>query len=196
MRPGSRAALATVLLLALAGCSADQPLTTPLAASAQPSAAPTAEPSPSPSPSPSPEPLSPFEDDPAVQALRAYLAVSSEAINTGDLEMPEFAALATSARARRHRQLYTEDLGTHYPGPPPAAVLGVQVVSPSSRVVSICLLDQGFALDEPGGQPTAPRNVGPALVEMALEGTQWKVDRFLRNPDGSCAGVVLPGDDA
>lgn len=188
---------AAVLLLLVTGCSSDQPLATPLGASAVPTAElPTPEPSPTPSPNPTPTPLSPFESDPAVQAFRAYLAASSEAINAKNLQLPSFAALATAERAARHEQLYTEDLGTYYPGPPPAAVLGVRAVSATSRVISICLLDQGFALDKPGGTPTAARNVGPGLVEMALKGTQWKVDRFLRDPKGSCAGVTLPGDGA
>lgn len=188
---------AVVLALVVTGCSSGEPLATPLGASAMPTAElPTPEPSPSPSPSPSPPPLSPFESDPAVQAFRAYLAASSEAINAKNLQLPTFAALATAERAARHKQLYTEDLGTYYPGPPPAAVLGVRAVTATSRVISICLLDQGFALNKPGGTPTAARNVGPGLVEMALEGKQWKVDRFLRDPKGSCAGVTLPGEGA
>lgn len=129
-----------------------------------------------------------------MQAFRRYLAVSSEAINARDLERPDFATLATSARASRHVELYTEDLGTFYPGPPPTAVLAVRTVSETARVLSACLLDQGFALDGPEGMPTAPRNVGPALIEMVREGGTWKVDRFLRDPDGSCDGVALPGD--
>lgn len=129
-----------------------------------------------------------------MQALRAYLAASSDAINAKNLQLPKFTALATAERASRHKQLYTEDLGTYYPGPPPAAVLAVRAVSATARMISICLLDQGFALDKPGGTPTAGRNVAPGLVEMALEGKQWKVDRFLRDPKGSCVGVTLPGE--
>jgi len=131
-----------------------------------------------------------------VQALRAYLAVSSEAINVRNLELPAFAALATPARASRHKDLYTEDLGTYYPGPPPAAVLGVRIVSATSRVVSICLLDGGFALDRAGGTPTSARNVGAALVTMTLKDQQWKVDTVLRDADRSCEGVPLPGEPA
>lgn len=192
------AVLLVAVALGTAGCADDEPLATPVRPSLAPTALeapPSPSPSPEPSPSPSPTPLSPFEDDPAVVALRAYLAVSSTAINTQNLDLPEFAALATAARASRHRDLFTEDLGTYYPGPPPAAVRGVQVVSPTSRVVSICLLDMGYALDKQGGTPTAARNVAGALVEMALEEQQWKVDRFLRDPDGTCEGVELPGDN-
>lgn len=126
--------------------------------------------------------------------MRAYLAASSDAINANNLELPAFKALATAARASRHADLYTEDLGTFYPGPPPTAVRGVQVVSPTKRIASVCLQDGGFALDKQGGKPTTPRNVEPGLVELLLEGSQWKVDSILRDPDGSCAGVPLPGE--
>jgi hypothetical protein len=182
-------------LLTVAGCGGSgEPLAQPLPASPAPAATEVVVPSPEPSPSPSPMPLSPFEGDSAVVALRAYLAASSTAINSGNLDLPEFAALATTRRAGKHKELYTEDLGSYFPGPPPTAVTGVRVESATLRVVSICLLEQGFALDKPGGTPTAPRTVSPGLVEVVLEGEQWRVDYFLRDEKGSCDGVPLPGD--
>lgn len=195
MRASPYAAVIALALLSSSGCSDDEPQAMPVTPSGAASVpASSAEPTPTPtsSPGPSPTPLSPFEGDPAVVALRAYLAASSEAINARNLELPEFVTLATAARASRHRDLYTEDLGDYYPGPPPAAVVGVASTSTTGRTVALCLLDRGFALDRQGGQPLAPRNVQAARVEMVLEAGQWKVDQFLRDPDRSCNGVALP----
>lgn len=191
MRRTAAAALLSCGLLLVTGCGDDAPLATPVVPSEEPTAAEASSP---PSPSPSAEPLSPFEDDPAVIALRAYLAASSEAINAGDLRLPEFTARATAKRQARHAELYAEDEGTFFPGPPPTAVLAVQAVSPAARNVVTCLLDDGFALDREGGSPTEPRLVVPGIFQMIQEGETWKVDAAVRDPAGSCDGVPLPGD--
>lgn len=196
-RPSARVLL-TVALLLTAGCSQDEPAAMPVTPS--PDAAsvqtPPPAPSPSPSPSPSPTPLSPFEDDPAVQAVRAYERASVEAINARNLELPAFAALATARRQARHAALYEEDLGSYYPGPAPLAILGVSTTSPTGRSVVGCLLDDGFALDKPGGTPTEPRLVVALTYEMVLEGGAWKVHAVFLDEDRSCDGVPLPGDPA
>ena len=89
--------------------------------------------SPSPSPSPSPKPLSAFEGDPAVMGLRTYRRAVAAAVNAKDLQLRALVGAATARRNSRHQSLYGENIGLYYPGPNPLAVLGVRVVSPTSR---------------------------------------------------------------
>ena len=197
MRSRPVAVLTAVLLLGTtAACSDDEPLAQPLSPSR--SAVPSAQesPSPSPAPSPSPTPLSPFEADPAVQAVREYLVVSAQALNAKNLSLPALRALSTASRQAEHDELFAEDLGTYFPGPPPTAVVGVRVVSATKRHVAVCELDDGFALDKPGGRPTEPRLVVAGRYEMALEDGRWKVDTAVLDDGRSCDGVPLPGEPA
>lgn len=201
MRARVGAAACVAALVAVSGCSDGESQTAPVApgtsrpAPVEPSPTPTPTAAP-PAPSPSPSPLSPFEGDPAVQALRAYLAASSDAINANNLQLPALVALSTSRRQQAHRELFAEDLGTHFPGPAPMAVVGVVPVTPSVRDVRVCLLDGGYALDKPGGRPAEARDVVPAVLTMVLEAGAWKVDDAVIDDGRSCAGVPLPGDPA
>lgn len=186
----------SLMLLALSGCSGDEPRTTAPIAKDAAGAAPSVEPSPSPSLSPTPEPLSPFEGDPAVQGLRAYLVALADAVNAKNLELPAFVAASTDRRAALHQDLYGELIGRYYPGPNPVAVLGVQVVSPTARNVLVCSVESGYDLDKPGGVPNEEREVLGGQFEMVLEGGRWKVNRAVGNHDVHCDGVPLQGKNA
>lgn len=73
--------LEVAAVLVLAACSSGDneaaPTHTPNAACASPGATPAPT---TPSPTPSPTPLSPFEDEPAVQALRAFYVAVARAV--------------------------------------------------------------------------------------------------------------------
>ena len=183
--------LAGVVLLA--GCGGDEPAAAPVqpvSPSSSPSSA-SPSPSPSPTPSPSPSPLSAFEDDPAVQALRAYLVAMADAVNTQNLQNPALLAVSTARRAGLHQELYGDAFGEHYPGPNPVAVLGVRTASPTTRNVLVCSLEDGHALDRPGGTPTEPADVVGGQFELVLEDGRWKVNRALAAEDVTCDGVPL-----
>ena len=187
---GTALLLAAVLLLA--GCSDDGTQTGPPAAAAlSPAASPSPAPSPSPSPSPvpSPTPLSAFEGDPAVVALRAYLAATADAVNAKDLRLPTLVALSTAARAARHPSLFGDDLGSYFPGPRPLAVLGVRAVNASRKDVVGCQLSN-YALDAPGGKPLVAPKVEAGTYELVLEGNRWKVDSAKAAQGVTCAGVT------
>ena len=192
-RPFAVALGVAAVMLAVTGCADDEPLATPVTPSVAPTAASTpVEPSPTPVPSPSPTPLSPFENDPAVQALRANLAAAAVGINTGNLRTPELVATSTARRLELLPDIYASELGTHFPGPRPVAVLGVNVVSETSRSILACSLEEGHGLDKAGGTPTQAEKVLPLQFEVLLEGTAWKVNRATAAEGVSCAGVPLP----
>lgn len=185
-------ALIAATLLAVAGCSGQEPLATPVTP-VTPSAAPTiTEAAAPPSAEPTPTPLSPFEADPAVQALRAHLAAAAAGINAKNLQTPALKATSTARRLSRLPDIYSEEIKTYFPGPRPVAVLGVKVVSGTAREILACSLEDGFGLDKPGGTPVMPEKVLPLAFEMLLEGRAWKV-HAARSAEGiSCAGVALP----
>jgi hypothetical protein len=186
------ALLVPALLIGLSGCSDDEPLATPIAPSeVAATEAPAPSPSPTPSASPSPAPLSPFEDDPAVQSLRAYAAAVAAAVNARDLQLPALRERITSARAERLQSLLGDDLGSHYPGPQPVKVLGVRTVSADVKRILACSVEDGWTLTEPGGSPVQPIRIAGGQYEMVLEGGTWKVDRGVRDDTVSCTGLTL-----
>lgn len=192
MSPRLVAGLLTALLLAAtAGCADDEPLSQPVVPSPTAVSSLSPSPSPLPSPSPSPTPLSPFEDDPAVQGLRTYLAAASAALNAKDLRLPALTAAATERRAALHPDLYATDLGPHYPGPLPVKVLGVRAVSATEKRILGCFVQTGFGLTAPGGTPAQPLEILPAETEMRLEGRTWKVHSIVGAEGISCAGLTL-----
>ena len=198
--PTSVAVTSTALVaMLLAGCSGDASTSPPAAAPASqaPAPSPSPEPSPSPSPLPSPSPapkpspLSAFEGDPAVAGLRTYLRAVADAVNAKDLQLPSLVAASTAARAGRHQQIYGPNLGSHFPGPRPVAVLGVRSVNATRRVILGCQLSN-YALDKPGGKLLVPTAVAPGTYEMVLQGGTWKLDTAKADKDVSCTGVVPP----
>lgn len=126
--------------------------------------------------------------------LRTYLRAVAAAVNAKDLQLPALVGAATARRNSRHQSLYGENIGLFYPGPNPLAVLGVRVVSPTSRTVLGCSLESELVLDRPGGKPVAEREVLGGGYEMLLEGSTWKVNRVMADAAVDCAGVPLQGE--
>lgn len=184
----------TAVLLTAAGCGSDEPTTAaPVAQAPTAQPSPTTSPSPTPVPSPTATPLSPYEGDPAVAALRTYLAAVAQAVNSSDLQLPALLASATAERAAVHDEIYGPAVGSYYPAPSPVAVLGVQVVSETERSIAVCSPESGFLLDAPGGSPTEPLEVLGGRFVVVLEGGAWKVDDAVGDDAVSCAGVPLQG---
>jgi hypothetical protein len=176
---------ALVLVGALVGCSSSDPTVSPPTAAPQsPSVAPTTA---APSPSVSKAPLSPYENDPAVKALRKFYAAVSKAINARNLRLPELDAWSTPRRQLRNAVLFKTELGLRAPGPLPFTPLGVRSNGANSRSVLICAMD-GFNVDPKTGKPTRPRVLLPGQATLVRDGGRWKVD-FLVKAKFSCAGV-------
>lgn len=191
MRAG-RITVGAALLVLLAACGADEPLTEPpQAQDSASSASPTPSTAPSPSPSPTAPPLSAFEADPAVQGLRTYLLAVATAVNARDLQQPRLLATATAARAALHQDIYGSALEGHYPGPSPVAVLGVEVVSETERSIPVCSPETGFVLTMPGGPPFDELEVLAGRFRMVFESGTWKVDDAVGDDAASCVGVPL-----
>lgn len=130
-----------------------------------------------------------------MKGLRANLLASAEAINTRNLNLPALVATSTARRAGFFQDLYGVEFGNYFPGPRPVAVLGVRDVSPSAKTVLACSLEDGHALDAPGGRPVKPDKVLGAQFEMLLEKGAWKVNRVVV-ADVSCENIILPGRTA
>ncbi len=195
------AVITAAFAVAVAGCGHGAPLATPLslaATSSTPATVPTPNPAVPPSLSPttppptSAAPASPFEDDPAVQGLRAYLAAAASAINARDLTQPALVAVSTPRRLLRAQVLYAPDMGTFYPGPRPVTVVAVRPVSPAATNLLTCSLEEGWSLTKPGGTPARARSVLGLRFEMVLVDGHWKVDDAIVAPEVSCLGVALP----
>ena len=192
-RPARAASVLLALSLTLvAGCSSDEPLAVPQSAapaSERPSPSPSR--TPSPSPSPSPEPLSAFEDDPAVQAIRAFYVAAARAVNADDFMLPELLAVSTARRVEINRSTFEDGIGGYTPGPTPFTPVGVQEVAPDRRTVLGCSLDSGWVLTAEGGTPVEPDVVGGGTWEVLLEDGVWKVHRITGAEDVSCDGVPV-----
>jgi hypothetical protein len=189
-----------VVLLALSGCAGDEPLAAPprpsspavsLTPAPGPSPSPTPTPAAGPSPAASPTPLSPYEDDPAVQGLRAYGVAAAAAVNARDLQLPALVAVSTADRAAQHEDAFGADLGRHFPGPLPFQVRAVTTVDASTKQVIGCGVENGYALTEPGGVPAAPLEILPFSVEVRLEDGVWKTAGGTPIEGFTCEGLTL-----
>jgi hypothetical protein len=179
---------AVVLVGALAACSTSDPTVSPPTAAPQSSSvAPTTA---APSPSASKAPLSPYENDPAVKALRKYYAVASKAINARNGRLPELDAWSTPRRQLRNPVLIKADFGLYAPGPVPFTPVGVRSLGPNSRAVAVCVLGEGFNLDPKTGKPAHPREVSAGTATMVRTGGRWKVDTLVF-ANFSCSGVKV-----
>lgn len=197
-RPPVVSALAVGLAgaLLLAGCSdaGDEGQNAPVspsatATSASPSATASATSSPTAAASPSVEALSRFEGDPAVQGLRAYLRAFAAATNADAPRAPSLLRLATADQRRDIPRAFADDRGLYYPGPQPAAVVGVRVVSTTERRITACLLEDGWAQPRRGAAAQERRRIVAAAVTMTREDGLWKVDGFEATTGVSCTGV-------
>jgi hypothetical protein len=171
----------------LAGCSSSSK-----ASNVQPGTQSGTKPSLSASPSPTAAaPLSPFEDDPAVKALRAWAAQSAVDINAGVYTDPKLDAMMTPQFAPQMKQIAGSEVGHHYPGPVPFVPISAVSLTDKARSFNLCLLAGGFALNPQTRQPADPYEVDPMIGEARLVQDKWLVSNFYPGTF-SCAGVHVP----
>jgi hypothetical protein len=181
-------AVATGLVTGLvAGCtSSATPKASPLPGSTTaPSSTPV---STSASPSPSPTPLSPYEADPAVQALRAWAAQAARTVNSGKYDDAALDALMTPQLAKTMKHVLGTEVGHRYPGPIPFTPVRVTVVNASNRDVRLCVVSDGFSINPKTGKPFAKFHVAPIDAGAVSSGGKWLVAKFDVG-SFSCSGV-------
>lgn len=208
-----------VLLPLLAGCSTDDEVQPPVALPGASSSAPTgpttapddpsssssqgATPSPSSSgnaeeASPTPagpaaweRPATRFDKDPAVQGLYAFYAAVSEAVNAQNLELPALVQ-ASSSQQQEYNQALREEFGAVAPGPVPVVALGVRVADADTRIVTYCVINNGWTVNKKTGKPRAAREVIAARGNMQRAGSRWVLDGGELAAERLCEGVDLP----
>ena len=182
------AALLLALALVVSACGgSDDPKTTDdstMTASATPT--------PTPTPSPTSAPLSPFEDKAPVKAARAFFALVAERLNARDFALSGAAPLATPAGVRNIAQVYHVEIAHRavLPGPQPFTPVSVSVKKGEARL-SVCMKNEGWALDPKTRQPWAKPSVGPVQMVFTRVGGAWKFDHGAQGT-ADCAGVSIP----
>lgn len=213
MRPsrhhrGQLAAAAMALSAAVAGCSGSS---STAATATPPSAAPipsaessastvdtaTPEPTTTPSLTPAPTPTvsapqSKFEADPAVKAVRAWLAQSAKTTNTGHYDSPALDALMTAPLRAQMRGILIGDVHRYYPGPGPFQPISVRLLSTAHREITGCEIDAGFALNRTTKKPDERLVINAARYSVILAQGRWLVNEITLAPGVSCKSVVIP----
>jgi len=185
------AAVLLVLALGVSACGgddspkADEPSDSPTTASATPT--------PTPTPTPTQAPLSPFEDRPQVQGLRAWAAAATQDVNARAREFPTARKLEVDTdKVRSDVSIsFHEEFDKYFPGPlpfTPVAVTG----SGRHAVVSTCVIGSGFALTKQGGPRAEKRKVIPVVFTMAKEHSSWLLAGIVAGT-GDCGGVKVKG---
>lgn len=183
MRHGRRAAgvvLVTALGASLAGCGGSDEPTSTGPTSAAPSASPSesATPSPSASPTATTPALSRFEDQPAVQAARAWAAAVGRDVNNGDHGFATAKPLTVPASRKLIDTYAGEDITKklQYPGPLPFTPVRVREAGNTVTIVS-CLWSSGWGLDPATQKPKDKRVILGADFVMQKSGTAWLLKR-------------------
>lgn len=199
-----RSACAAVLAIALSGSTAAA-CTASTGSGAQTPAGPTSTPpstptksatvtrssTAKPSPSKKAKPLSPYEKDPAVQALRAWAAQVARTINTGKYDGANLKALMTAGVAKSMKTIAGTEVGHRYPGPLPFTPLGVRVNNARSRDMKICIVSDGFSVRPKTGKVFAKYHKQAINAGAVLSRGRWLVSKF-ELAGFSCANVRIP----
>lgn len=196
---GSASVLAALLatVVALTGCSSssapgnsDVPARPDPTTSAAVASSPTSTPPPSVSTSAAPKPLSPYENDPAVKALRAWAAQAGRTVNTGKYDDAALNALMTPSLVPTMKHDLGDEVGHYYPGPLPFTPVTVTVNSARSRDVHMCVLAGGYSLNPKTHKPFSKRSVIAIDAGAVRSGQKWLVSK-LDNAGFSCKGVKI-----
>lgn len=177
--------------LLLAGCTSEPEPVTPVTPSSSTSTSSTATAEPSPSVS---LPLSPLEEDPAVVALRGYLAGYAMAVNNGgDPQIPEVTRFAAPALVEQMPALMADEKGLRYPGPVPFTPVELQTDTAERKDVALCMYNGGYAVDPATGEPTTPLVYNGFVAVVDNVSGSWLVrgvyDDAPTLPD--CTGVTV-----
>jgi len=183
---------AVIASAALVACtSSSKPKQTPLGSTSAPSTLTTPATTPTPSPTKT-VPLSPFEDDPAVKALRTWADQAAKAFNAGSkFHDPALTALETKSFVPLTANIFRSDKGLRYPGPPPFTPISVKSPASAERDVRACFVAYGFAVDPRTGKAPKKLQLVPQLAQMVNQDGVWQVNHLLSARDFSCASVKV-----
>lgn len=156
------------------------------------SASAASSPTPTPTPTPTAAPLSPFEEQPPVKAARAFFVLVAQRLNARDFALGGLDRLATPAGQANIVQVYHDEIAHRavLPGPQPFTPVNVSVKK-GEAVLSVCMKNQGWALDPKTKQPWTRNKVGPVLMVFKRAGGAWKFDHG-SSGTADCAGVSIP----
>jgi len=186
---------AVIASAALVACtSSSKPKQTPLGSTSAPSTLTTPATTPTPSPTTT-VPLSPFEDDPAVKALRTWASLAAKAVNAGGrFTDPALRQVMTPAFAKNMQYVLGTDIGLYYPGPVPFLPLSVRAVNSTVHAIQACFVSTGFAQKPATHKAAEPRSVVAVDVRGQLVAGVWKVSQQQATSAFSCktARVAMP----
>jgi hypothetical protein len=138
--------------------------------------------------------LSPLEEDPGVQAMRAYLDGYAQAINADDFTIAALTDNSTPEQAKRAPELAANERGLQYPGPVPFTPIKLVVDTDTRKDVLACGYDAGYAVDPATKEPREPLKVIPWQAVMERVGDRWLLSG-LYNEDLAepvdCSGVTI-----
>ncbi|PPK98776.1 hypothetical protein CLV92_101477 [Kineococcus xinjiangensis] len=136
-------------------------------------------------------PAAPGADDPAVEALRAYLREQARAANAQDPTAAVFRATLTPAAQDWALPLLRANFGDLMPGPYPMGVLDVSRPSPAAARVSFCMQVRGWQVDRGTGRPVnSPHHSGGYADVELVQGT-WLVADVVDEQTPCDAGRVV-----
>lgn len=188
-------AVAAALVAAVAGgCTssgATKESSSPTSTQPAPATSSSAAPSTSTTPRPKPTPLSPFEADPAVQAMRKFFYVGARTVNEGHYTSPALHALITSVLAREIKQVFGPDVGGYYPGPVPFQPVGVTVISSTRRDIRGCLLANGWAQNRKTHEPLRAYQVIGARTQANKVSGRWLMGALPADKNIRCSNVKV-----
>lgn len=146
-----------------------------------------------PTPTPSVTPLSPYEDQPPVQAAREFFVLLAKAVNNRDRSLSSVSGSTTAHGLTTAKFFAHDDMTKGYtlPGPEPFTPLNVQTSGGVAKI-NTCLLFSGWSVDPKTGTVVGKRDVSPAVIVMRKAGGAWKFDDYY-DGTGDCRGVEVPG---
>lgn len=148
-------------------------------------------PTPTTTPAPSSSaPLSPFEEDPAVKALRRWAVQLAKTINTGEYDSPALDSLMTAGMKKLMKVVAGTEVGRRYSGPVPFTPVRVTASNASTHDVRICVVAAGFSTNPATGKAKALKIVPIDAGAVRSNGT-WLVSKFFSSRF-SCKGVAVP----
>jgi len=196
--PVRRTASTAVALLVLAlgagacGGSSEPKATDQSAGTTSATPTPTVTATPTPTPTATATPLSAFEERAPVKAARAFFALVAERLNAKDFSLSGAAPLATPAGVGNIAQVYHVEIAHRavMPGPQPFTPVSVRVHGNEARL-SVCMKNQGWALDPKTGKPWDRPSVGPVQMVFERVGGAWKFDHGSQGT-ADCGSVRVP----
>ena len=127
-----------------------------------------------------------------MEGVRAYYAAVVEAIRAKDARLPALAALSSPRQRNLNVQVLGEELGAEVPGPIPLEPLAVQVKDKSTRVVTFCILGDGWTRNPKTHKPRKPKDIVGLDAYMVHKGKNWIMDDAIIKSPSTCKGVKLP----